>query len=207
MEMNMKTQIVLGLSLAVLIGAGGAYAAQRQVKPKLDADGNGVITRAEAQTGAASLFARMDINKDGKLDQADWRLRRETMKTHLFERLDADKDGQLTKTEFLADRGPGMREQGYRNDGDGSAGFGRGHGRHGGTMTGRRGGMMAMAKMADTNGDGAISQAEFTNAALARFDAMDTNKDGQVTQAERQAARDQVKARWQQQRSTTPPQG
>jgi hypothetical protein len=204
METNMKKQIALGLSLAVLIGAGGAYAAQDRVKPKLDADGNGVITRAEAQTGAAAMFTRMDLNHDGKLDQADRQLRRETMKTRMFERLDADNNGELTKAEFLVDRGPGRGASAGGKDGDAGASghFGRGHGRRGGGAAG----LMAMAKMADTNGDGAISQAEFSAAALARFDAMDTNKDGQVTVAERQAARAQTKAGWQQQRST-PPQG
>ena len=55
---------------------------------------------------------------------------------------------------------------------------------------GKRGGHhgMMMGK-ADTNGDKAISQAEFQTAALARFDAADANKDGQVTAEERQAQR------------------
>ena len=47
-----------------------------------------------------------------------------------------------------------------------------------------------MLKMADTNNDGAISQAEFTAAALKHFDQMDANHDGKVTQDERQAARE-----------------
>jgi Ca2+-binding EF-hand superfamily protein len=60
---------------------------------------------------------------------------------------------------------------------------------------------MRMARMADTNSDGAITTAEFTAAALQRFDAMDTNKDGQVTPEERQAAREQMRAKWQQMRA------
>jgi hypothetical protein len=58
-----------------------------------------------------------------------------------------------------------------------------GHGKRGGHH-----GMMMMGK-ADTDGDKAISQAEFQTAALARFDAADANKDGQVTAEERQAQR------------------
>src|SRR3546814_15144388 len=49
-------------------------------------------------------------------------------------------------------------------------------------------GMRMMGK-ADTDGDKAISQAEFQTAALARFDAADANKDGQVTSEERKAQR------------------
>jgi len=48
--------------------------------------------------------------------------------------------------------------------------------------------MMAMARDADTNKDGAISQAEFMAAAMKRFDAEDTNHDGKITKEERAAA-------------------
>jgi hypothetical protein len=68
-----------------------------------------------------------------------------------------------------------------------------------GGMHGRGGpgGMMAMAEQADTNHDGAISQAEFMAAAMKRFDAEDTNHDGKVTKEERQASREARKAQWQ----------
>ena len=42
---------------------------------------------------------------------------------------------------------------------------------------------------ADADSDGRITQAEFTAAAMARFDGMDANSDGTVTAAERQAQR------------------
>src|SRR3546814_6927341 len=63
-----------------------------------------------------------------------------------------------------------------------------------------RGGHGMMMK-ADTDGDKAISQAEFRTAALARFDAQDANKDGQVTAEERQAAREAKRAEWQAKRT------
>jgi hypothetical protein len=56
----------------------------------------------------------------------------------------------------------------------------------GGEHRGRMMGMMA--RMADTNHDGAVSRDEFVAAALQRFDRMDANKDGTVTPDERQAA-------------------
>lgn len=148
---------------------------------KGDADGNGVLTRAEAQAHAAQMFAKMDANKDGKLDAADRAARHVEMQAKMFERLDANKDGSISKAEWdqhgadraakRADAGEGKR--------DGMRGH---HGKRGG----HRGMMMGKA---DTDGDKAISQAEFQTAALARFDAADANKDGQVTAEERQAQR------------------
>lgn len=49
-------------------------------------------------------------------------------------------------------------------------------------------------RMGDTDNDGRVSQAEFTAAALARFDAVDANRDGTVSTEERQAARDARRA-------------
>jgi hypothetical protein len=56
---------------------------------------------------------------------------------------------------------------------------------------------MMMGRMADANKDGAVSQAEFTQAALQRFDQADANKDGKVTRDERQAARRAMREHWQ----------
>ena len=75
--------------------------------------------------------------------------------------------------------------------------------RHG--MRGHHG-MMMMGK-ADTDGDKAISQAEFQTAALARFDVADANKDGQVTPEERKAQREAWKAKageWRAKRGAAP---
>jgi hypothetical protein len=48
--------------------------------------------------------------------------------------------------------------------------------------------MMMMGRMADTDKDGAVSQAEFMAAAMQRFDRADANHDGTVTRDERKAA-------------------
>ena len=163
-----------------------------------DADGNGVLTRAEAQAHAAEMFAKMDANGDGKLDQNDRDAKRAEMQAKMFERLDADKDGSISKAEWdqhTADRE--AKRDGWRGKrmaaGDGDGGM-RGHrgmrGHHA-----MRGGRDMMMK-ADADGDKAISQAEFQTAALARFDAADANQDGQVTADERRAARDAMRAEW-----------
>lgn len=182
--------ILIGASLAIL-AAGSAYAVEGGAsRPTADADGNGVLTRAEAQAFATQTFAKLDANKDGKLDQAD----REARRAAMFDRLDTDRNGQLSRAEFTAR--PARAERGPRPEGE--KGFGRG-GRHG--HYGMRGGMMMRgpggAFGADTDKDGAISQAEFTAAAMKRFDAADANKDGQVTKEEREAQRAQKRQKWQ----------
>lgn len=164
---------------------------------KGDVDGNGVLSRAEAQASAIQMFAKMDVNKDGKLDATDRAAKRAEMQADRFARLDANKDGSISKSEWDqhgADRQAKRSERGAKRAQAGEAGEGerhamRGqHGRRGGH--GMRGGMMMKA---DTNGDKAISPAEFTAAALARFDRADANADGQVTAEERSAARQAVR--------------
>ncbi|SNS37056.1 EF-hand domain-containing protein [Sphingopyxis indica] len=172
-----------------------------------DADGNGVLTRAEAQAHATEKFAKMDANGDGKLDQSDREAKRAEMHAKMFERLDADKDGSISKAEWdqrAADRE--AKRDGWRGKrmaaADGERGMRGHHGMRGGHH-GMSGGRDMMMK-ADTDGDKAISQAEFQTAALARFDAADTNKDGQVTAEERRAARDAMRAQWKAKRAAAP---
>lgn len=157
-------------------------------------DRNATQTRAEAQARAAEMFARMDANKDGKLDTADRAAKRTERQAKMFERLDADKDGNISKAEWDqhgADRAAKRAERGEKRTeaGEGKRAMRGHHGKRGGHR-----GMMMMGK-ADTDGDKTISQAEFQTAALARFDAADANKDGQVTPEERKAQRDAWRAK------------
>jgi len=145
------------------------------------------ITRAQAEQMATGMFARMDANSDGKIDQADRAARQQAK----FQRMDSDSNGSLSLAEFTArpqraerpdraeraQRPAGERQAGERRQGRRGPG-----GRHGG-------GMMGMSRMADTNNDGTITQAEFTAGALAMFDRADANHDGTVTGEERRAAR------------------
>lgn len=187
--MTLTRKIALGISLTATALAGAAYAEQ--------ARHDAPVTRAEAQAKAQERFARMDVNKDGKVDQADRAARR----TAMFDRIDTDKNGQISRAEFDSahQRGPKMAgAQGERGPGERGPGM-RGHGGPGRGHWGHRGG--GMGPMADGNKDGAITQAEFTQAAMTRFDRTDANKDGTVTKEERQAARqamrEQMRERWQ----------
>lgn len=165
---------IVGLSVLALATVGGtAYAAQSL----------GGMTRAEVQTKSGEHFTKLDVNQDGKLDAAD----RTAKQAAKFDALDANKDGAVSRDEFAtarAGQGPDGQRMGRGERGGKHAGHG---GRRGGMHGGKGGGMML--GLADTNKDGAVSKAEFTAAALARFDKADTNKDGTVTRDEHHAAR------------------
>lgn len=189
------TLLTLGAALIAVpvIAAPGAPGAKR------DTDGNGMVTRAEAQAHATQMFAKLDANQDGKIDPADRAAQRAERQGKMFAAIDADGNGSISKAEWDqhgADRAAKRAERGEKRADAGAAGEGKRHGMRGpgkrGGHHGMRGGMMAKA---DTNGDKAISQAEFQTAALARFDASDANKDGQVTAAERQAQRSEWRAK------------
>ncbi|WP_245656464.1 EF-hand domain-containing protein [Novosphingobium naphthalenivorans] len=115
-------KITLGLSVAALAVGGIAYAQQNApAKPFMDANKDGVITRAEAQKAAEEMFTRLDVNKDGKIDQADRDAQQTTRRAEMFAKLDTNNDGMISKQEFMAAKapqGPGPRGPGAP-DGDG----------------------------------------------------------------------------------------
>ncbi|TCM16993.1 EF hand domain-containing protein [Novosphingobium sp. PhB165] len=197
---NRLTKLAIGLSAAALTISGVAVAQTPQSagRPghdfKADANGDGTVTRAEAQAAAEAAFARLDVNKDGKIDQADRDARRAQMREEQFKRLDTNGDGSISKAEFMADRGPGNGAPGNWGPGKRGPGDHGGRGPGGDRGPGGFGGRGDMAGMAGANKDGSVTKAEFVAAAMNRFDKMDTNKDGQVTREERQAARQQMRA-------------
>lgn len=163
-------KLLVGLALAATT-TGAAWAAdhatghQRMAEP---------LTRAQAEVRAGQMFDRMDANKDGRVDAADRAARQAAM----FDRIDADRNGQISREEFTAHHAAmGQRREGQR--------MGHHRGKHGGqnAMMGR--GMMGP--------DGTATRAEFTAAALARFDRMDADKNGTVTVEERRAARESMR--------------
>jgi len=160
-----------------------------------DANGDGNVTKAEAAAAMDAHFAKMDVNKDGRIDKADREAARTQRQDAWFAKVDTDRNGQLSKPELAAgkaaraetrdDAGPKMGHPGRGGR------FMRGHGGRGGEG---RGGMMG--RMADTDKDGAISRNEFAAAGDAMFAKADANKDGTVTAAEMQAARGAMRGRW-----------
>ncbi|MEZ5743544.1 MAG: EF-hand domain-containing protein [Sphingomonadaceae bacterium] len=177
-------KLALAISAAALVAGGAAYADHHQGrKGGADTDSDGVVTLAEHNAHAAQMFASMDANSDGVINSDDRDARREARKTEMFDRLDADNNGAISRDEFMSAERPGKRGEGKHR-----------MGMHGGK---RGGGMM---KMADTNNDGAISQAEFNAAATARFEKTDANNDGKISKEERQAAHAEMRGKWREKR-------
>lgn len=174
----MKKTLIAGAALAAMLTGSIAIAQPGGGKMRgPDANQDGVITEAEVRAHARERFTKMDINNDGKIDQAEMTALREAR--------------QAKRAERMASR-PEAR-QGEAGERKG----GKWRGKRGGDGEGMQRGMMRL----DTNNDGAISLAEFEAAAIERFKRQDTNNDGQVTKAERDAAREAMKQRWQEKRA------
>jgi Ca2+-binding EF-hand superfamily protein len=107
------------------------------------------------------------------------------MMAKLFVMMDSDKNGAISQSEFMAAHEAGTERRADRRE--------RRMERIGASMReGRqrgRFGAMAMIARADTNGDKAVSQAEYRAAIGARFRKADANQDDSISIEERQAAR------------------
>ncbi len=117
MKLNHVRKIV-GMSLMAGIVAAGVGAAQAHdgkgphagaiMLKKLDANGDGVITREEFAAGKGKRFARLDADGNGKVTVAEIdsavakKLERKKyrLRYRMLSRLDADGDGVITADEF-----------------------------------------------------------------------------------------------------------
>ena len=184
--------------------------AQRTVRAgAADANGDGILTRAEMIAAADARFARLDADRDGRLttEERGGRARdgepvtraqfRERVAAR-FDRADANRDGRIEQSERAglrgdrAGRGHGRADR--RGGPDGMAGRGPDGMRHGGMGRGMGRGMGqgGLMRLADANRDGVLTRAELTTAAQAMFDRLDTNRDGRLDRAEQSAARERA---------------
>jgi len=206
-------KLVFAFSAAALTFSGAAFAQAGHEGHRMPmAD----VTRAQAQERAASMFAKMDANRDGTLNEAD----RAAHHAAMFTRLDTNKDGAISKAELDAKRSGNdgkwrgkaaragkpeltdaqkaeRREAMFaRIDGDKNGTISRAEfdAMHAARMAtgGKRGPGKRMAMM-----DGSMTQQAFVAKALARFDRADADRNGTVTVAERKAMRETMRQQWQ----------
>lgn len=168
------------IGAASVVALGAAALALPAAKPsKMDSDGNGVVSKAEATSAANAMFARMDQNADGTINAAD----RDAEMKMRFQKMDADKNGAISESEFLAIHQQRMEERHVKR-----AERGEKHGHHGGRK-GAMGAAMVLLKAADSNQDMTVTKAEFQAEVDARFVKADTDKNGSLSAAEQKAAR------------------
>ncbi|MBL8548361.1 MAG: hypothetical protein JNJ73_00145 [Hyphomonadaceae bacterium] len=115
-----KSLLALGACLAVALGAAVAHAQPGGEGPRMgggmglaraDSNGDGQITREEANAARARMFARLDANGDGFISEADRDARRqaaEQRRAERFARMDANRDGKVSQAEFNAAPHPGF---------------------------------------------------------------------------------------------------
>lgn len=166
-----------------------------------------VQTRAEVQAKVAEHFAKVDANRDGVITKAEadaamqgFRAQmaerrkdhRDDRRENVFERLDSNRDGAISRAEW--DAGAAQREQRIASrdhNGDGRP-DGRGFKKNGLRGSGGFGGQMF--EMADTNKDGRVTLQEAQAAALQHFDMADANRDGRITPDERRQMHERMRA-------------
>ena len=130
---------------------------------QLDTDKDGRISRTEANAGNAGFAARfteMDANKDGYLDRSDRELRMTRERAAFFAGADANRDGRLSRDEFAVEQGARGAER--------RAQF---------AQRAEAAGKTPRARPVPT-------EAEQLQRAGKAFDRMDANKDGTLTRAE-----------------------
>lgn len=162
------------LTLITLSATANVYAGPSKMKEALDTDGDGVISRSEIAAAKAARFKAIDSNGDGKLSldelsshaqerhskrkekQQDKRSQRQAKR---FEKLDADANGAVNLAEFI-ERTPRGEEQVLKN----------------------------IFKVMDQDANDELSLEELQNAKNQRsammFAKLDKNGDGQVSEQE-----------------------
>jgi Ca2+-binding EF-hand superfamily protein len=174
---------ITSLAFAHRGGHGGGHGAHFA---KLDQNGDGKVTLAEASAAKDKHFAELDANKDGAVtleeartgmqahkqkrgeerfaerdENKDGKLSRDEvpgMSPERFQKIDANRDGALTRDEFLAAK----------------ARRGQDHGERGARMFAR----------VDQDGDGKVTRAEASAVVKTLFDKKDANHDGALTRDE-----------------------
>ena len=122
---------------------------------------------AEGGEHRAKILERLDANKDGAIDRAEFMAGRDDR----FAMLDGNGDGTVIEAEFDAAAARFRAEHGM-----GEGGHGAGHqGRHGEWFA-----------RIDADGDGSVTRGEFDDAAERMFARFDRNGDGVLSPEDRE---------------------
>jgi Ca2+-binding EF-hand superfamily protein len=190
----------LGLGLALLATVVAVARAQnagplnlQELFLQLDANGDRILDRGEVpesgRTAFETLLKHGDANKDGKIDQEEYRELLSSLRDGFgslktrFADLDKDGDGKLSKAEY---EGPEFLFPRIDADGDGFISkaeadkFQPGPGAGGALAAGEFGQRL---RAMDKDGDGKVSKAEFLGPPPL-FDRLDRNSDGFLTSDE-----------------------
>ena len=157
--------------------------------------GDHVHARADVIARTQRMFAMVDANHDGVLEEAETATARKRWdgprhagasdasaggmpmdRNAMFDMMDGNRDGSISRDEFTKAHMQMHHGKGMQAGMDGE----------------HKGGMARMWTMADANHDGQVTLKEATDLSLQHFDRMDTNHDGQVSPDERGAARAQM---------------
>lgn len=206
--MNGKTLTLAAVAASLLIGttAGGAFAQDRgdrrdgpgrggpevmfvQMLQQHDIDKDGKISKEEANAAGTALFASIDADKDGVVTPGEMRQHREAMREERKAAMQAMRaEREAARADAPTPPNGAPQEQAMNGDGPGRDGRdhdGKRHGWHNERADrGGRDGMRGegrMMRVADTDENGQISQAEATAMADRMFTRMDRNKDGFIS--------------------------
>lgn len=184
-------------------GRGGPEVMFVQMLQQHDTNKDGKISKEEATAASTAMFAAVDADKDGVLTPGEMRQHREAMREERKAQREAMRaERQAARDAAEADAptpppGEGPQEQAMNDDGPRGEGMhgkrhegkrheGKRHGWHNERAENRGGpdgmrGPGRMMRVADTDENGQISQAEATVMADKIFTRMDRNKDGFIT--------------------------
>ena len=116
MKVTKKMGFVTVLALA--LGAVGVAAAEEAGAP-VDREAHRAAMKAKFEERRAEMLTRFDVNKDGKLDDAERKTMRDTLTSERFKTLDSNGDGVLSLAEFQAGAGKlGHRFHKHHGGGD-----------------------------------------------------------------------------------------
>ncbi len=144
--MSNTTRWIAGTLVLAVVAMGSALACDgghgmrgNGMLKQADADGDGVVTLAEAETGLRERTLAIDANKDGSISIQEMEAHRQMMRAERqaarLAALDADNNGTVSVEEFNAAHSKRLARMDRNGDGKLDAedrgrghGYGRGHG-------------------------------------------------------------------------------